>query len=564
MINEDLLEMIKLHERLRDLKHLWIDEPTTDPLMDMALFLMKRHLTGRLTTPTSLAQAANVPYTTATRRVAAMQQMGLLDLRPRTKSGLSFSVHPSPKLVSKVTSYLIAMRAAIQLSSATKTPSKQASNTAASADFIAPPSIAPASLVRGKFGFGGGLEILVVDDPVYSIGKRLRRELTYLMGGKVKFVETPIDDLRATVLSNATKPQSQFDVVAVDLPMIAEFAGRGVLAPLDDVAADSGVVSADFISAAWRGAIVDEKQYAIPILINPQLLFYRKDLFKKIGAEAPTTTTQLLSIAKQLHQPVKGRYGVSWTAARGGPIGQAFIQFLADFGQPAFQFERSVDGYKTSRLGNGSLKPTIDTERGRATLQFMLDLLKVSPPGTLDMTWDGQVELLREGRVAMAYEWAGRAAQLTGFTAAGELGFLPHPVGDFTADTRQRSNIAPIGGFAFGIPTNIEPSRLQTAWNAIEWLSSREVIKLLVQHGGYVTPRISVGADPDVRQLSPVITAIDRMAKRGEIRLWPRPPVPRYSSVVSILGEEIHDMLSGKQSIAVALKRSQERAEADL
>lgn len=563
-MSQELLEMIELQERMRDLRHLWIDEPTTDPLMDMALFLMKRHLTGRMTTPTSLAQAANVPYTTATRRVSFMQQQGLLELRPRTKSGRSFSVHPSPKLVSRVTSYLMATRAAIQLSSATKPSAKQTSNATTNADFIAPPSTAPASLVRGKFGFEKGLDILVVDDPVYSISKRLRRELTYLMGGNVRFVETAIDDLRAKVLANAAKPLSQFDVVAVDLPMIAEFAERGVLEPLDEVAADSGVVSADFVSAAWRGAIVDEKQYAIPILINPQLLFYRKDMLETFGLEPPVTTTQLMHVAKQLHDPSNGQYGVSWTAARGGPVGQAFIQFLADFGQPAFQLERSVGGYRTSRLSSRSVLPTIDTERGHETAQFMLDLLSVSPPNTLDMSWDGQVDLLREGRVAMAYEWAGRVAQLTGFAKAGELEFLPHPIGDFLKDARSRSNIAPVGGFAFGIPANIDPLRLKTAWNAIEWLSSPEIIKLLVQHGGYVTPRISVGADPDVRQLSPVIAAVDRMAKRGQIRLWPRPPVPRYSSVVSILGEEIHDMLSGKQSISQALKRSQQRAEIDL
>lgn len=561
MMKQELLEMIELLERMRDLQHLWIDEPTTDPVLDMALFLMERHLTGRLTTPTSLAQAANVPYTTATRRVAIMQQQGLLDLRPRTKSGRSFSVHPSPKLISKVASYLMAARVAIQASSVAKPSSRRSGKAVLDADFITPPSIAPASLVQGKFGFSRGLDILVVDDPAYSIGQRLRRELTYLMGGNVRFTETTIDDLRATVLANSEKPRSQFDVVAVDLPMIAEFAERGVLAPLDNVAADSSVISADFVSAAWRGAIVDEKQYAIPILINPQLLFYRKDLIESLTKEPPTTTAQLLQIAKSLHDPAARRYGVSWTAARGAPVGQAFIQFLADFGQPAFDLEHSVGGYKTSHFQSRSLKPTINTERGHATARFMLDLLEVSPPDTLDMTWDGQVDLLRKGRVAMAYEWASRAAQLTGFASVGELEFLPHPVGTYEADTRQRSNIAPIGGFAFGIPANINPPRLQTAWNAIEWLSSPEIIKLLVQHGGYVTPRISVAADPDMRQLSPVIAAVDRMAKLGQIRLWPRPPVARYTSVVSILGEEIHDMLNGRQSIAEALARSQHRAE---
>lgn len=556
MMKQELLEMIELLERMRDLKHLWIEEPTADPVMEMALFLMKRHLTGLLTTPTSLAQSASVPYTTATRRVTIMQQQGLLDLRPRTKSGRSFSVHPSPKLISRVTSYLMATRAAVQAGSTAKIGSRRAQAKSTHSAVIEPPSIA-----HRKLGFGEGLNILVLDDPAYSIGKRLRRELTYLMGGKVRFFETSINNLRAEVLANWERPQSLYDVVAVDLPLIAEFASRGVLTPLDDVASDSNVVSEDFVSAAWRGAIFDDKQYAIPILINPQILFYRSDLFEEQGLELPATTAQMLKAASHLHDPENGRYAVSWTGARGAPVGQAFIQFLADFGQPILELERSVGGFKTSRFDQQSLKPLIDTERGYAAAEFMVELLKFSPPDTLSMSWDGQIDLLREGRVAMAFEWASRASQLAGFATAGELGFLPHPVGEFKSDIQRRSGVAPIGGFAFGIPTNIKPARLQTAWNAIEWLSSPEVIKLLVQHGGYVTPRISVGADPDVQQLSPMISAVDQMAKRGQIRLWPRPPVASFSSIVSILGEEIHDMLCGKQSIAVALKRSQQRAE---
>lgn len=538
---------------MRDLRHLWIDGESADPVLEMSLFLMKRHLNGQVTTPTSLAQAANVPYTTATRRVAIMREQGLLDLRPRTATGRSFSVHPSPKLISKMTSYLVATRAAGARGGENRTGGKQRDEAQV---YIGAPSIA-----QKRLGFGGGLDILVLDDPAYSIGKPLRRELTYLMGGNVRFWETSIDQLRDEVLGNSQLSHSKYDVVAVDLPMIAEFALRGVLAPLDEVASDSNLNSADFVSAAWRGTLVDEAQYAIPILINPQLLFYRKDLFDELNAEKPLTTQQVLSVAREFHDADNGRYGVSWTGARGAPVGQAFVQFLADFGQPVYELERSVGGYKTNRPQWQDIKPSIDTERGHATARFMLDLLEVSHPKTLSMGWLGQVDLLRQGQVAMAYEWACRAAQLSGFAATGHLGFLPHPSGQIAGEVHSRANVAPIGGFAFGIPANIAAERMQTAWNAIEWLSSPEVIKLLAQHGGYVTPRSSVATDPDVRQLSPMIAEVDRMAKQGQIRLWPRPPVASYSAVISILGEEIHDMLRGKQSVSQALRRSQKRAD---
>lgn len=419
------------------------------------------------------------------------------------------------------------------------------------------------AIANRKLGFAKGLDILVLDDPAYSMGKPLRRELTYLMGGQVRFHEASIDELRERILENAERPISKYDMVAVDLPMIAEFAHHGVIHPLDDVAASSDMNSADFLSAAWRGTNWDGKQYGIPILINPQLLFFREDLFEAKGITPPQNTNQVLSAAKALHDPDSGIYGISWTAGRGAPVGQAFTQFLAAFGQPVFELPHTVGGFQTSHLQDNPPKPQIDTDQGRLAAQFMLELLPYCAPEILSMGWDGQVKLLREGKLAIAYEWASRAAQLSGFAAARKLGFLPHPTGHNDSDSK-RATLAPIGGFAFSIPSNISPSRLQIAWNAIEWVSSPQVIKLLVQHGGYVTPRISVSNDKSVKQLSPMISAVDGMARRGQIRLWPRPPVSTYSSVISILGEEIHDMLSGKQSVERALKNSQERADASM
>lgn len=556
MTKQEILDTIMLLERIKDLRHLWIEELASDPVMEMSLFLMKRHLTGRITTLTSLAQSASVPYTTATRRVTIMQNQGLLDLRPRTATGLSFSVHPSSKLISKITSFLMSIQSAFSDNRMSVPNSRKRATKMTDIDFIGAPSVASA-----KLGFADGLDILVVDDPAYSISKPLRRELSYLMGGQVRFTEVSIDELRNEVLANSQLIQSKYDVIAVDLPMIAEFAMRNVLMPLDKIASDSDVNSDDFVLPAWNATIVDEKQYAIPILINPQLLFYRKDVFTDLHLSVPLTTTDMLNTARQLHNPEKAFYGVSWTGARGAPVGQAFIQFLADFGQPIYELERSIGGFKTHRYNHQYLKPLINTERGHATAHFMKELLDVSPPNILNMGWLDQVDLLRKGQVAMSYEWACRASQLSGFSASGELGFLSHPSGLFSGDERVRTNVTPIGGFAFGIPANIKPERLTVGWNAIEFLSSPEVIKLLAQHGGYATPRISVASDPDVQQLSPMIAEVSRMAKRGQIRLWPRPPVASYSIIVSILGEEIHDMLNGRQSVSQALSRSQKRIE---
>lgn len=553
MTKDEMLTMITLLERLGDLRQLWVEDEANDPIHQMSLYLIKRHLTGQITTPTSLARSSKLPHATATRRVSRMKALGLLDYRTRTDTGRSYSVHPSPKLIAKVTSYLVSIQAAISTS---QTGLRQAVASVAQENRINPPSIA-----REKLGFHGGLDILVLNDPAYAIGKPLNRELNYLMGGRVRFHEASIDTLRGKIVENSRKEQSLYDVIAVDLPTIAEFASSGLLLPLEDIAAQSQLNSVDFVSAAWEGTIVGTIQYAIPILINPQLLFYREDILAKMSMSPPSNTNELLDIAQRFHRPHEGRYGVSWTGARGGPVGQAFIQFLADFGQPVIQLERSVGSFKAPSPGRQKLQPTIETERGFATAQFMLQLLDVSVPDVLDLSWEDQISWLREGAVVLAYEWANRATQLTGFQNAGQVGFLPHPTGEPNANGAAPGPVAPIGGFAFAIPSNLPPQKVQTAWNAIEWMSSPQILKLQAQYAGCVTPRRSVAADPDVRQFSPMIAAVDHMDKQGQISLWPRPPVAQYTQIVGIIGEEIHDMLCGRQSIEAALRQAQARAD---
>jgi multiple sugar transport system substrate-binding protein len=162
----------------------------------------------------------------------------------------------------------------------------------------------------------------------------------------------------------------------------------------------------------------------------------------------------------------------------------------------------------------------------------------------------------------MAYEWASRASRLSpNSPTVGNISFLPHPVGSTKLDERPRDNVSPIGGYALGIPSNVHPERVPLAWRAIEWFTSPEVIKLFVQHGSYGMPRFSVAADPEVRRLSPVIPAVDAMAKKGQLRLWPRPPVAEYPAIVAIMGEEVHDMLSRRQTARQMLTRAQERVD---
>lgn len=57
--------------------------------------LLRNHLKGKLTTTSFLANASGLGYGTAIRAINAIEGRGLLIRRPRTKTGKSFSLHPT-------------------------------------------------------------------------------------------------------------------------------------------------------------------------------------------------------------------------------------------------------------------------------------------------------------------------------------------------------------------------------------------------------------------------------------------------------------------------------------
>jgi multiple sugar transport system substrate-binding protein len=175
------------------------------------------------------------------------------------------------------------------------------------------------------------------------------------------------------------------------------------------------------------------------------------------------------------------------------------------------------------------------------------------------MSWYERARAYADGEVGMAY-CATLLAPMFELNpkspAHGVSEFLPHPCG------KGAKPIAPVGGYALAIPSNVSEDRINPIWTALMSLTSPQTIKLYIENGSLVSPRFSVSMDPKVRQISPLISKVDEMARFGVLQMWPRPPIPEISDIIAIIGEEMHDMLVGAKSVDVALSNSQNRVDA--
>lgn len=525
----------------------------------MLVVLMRNHLEGKLTTSSSLVGHSNLSYGTAMRAITALQKRGLLVKRARTSSGKSFSLHPSTQLLEEWQE--LARRAQSLLGSHVAQSRSDASedhyffgSSYANEHVLTPPSIFESKLV-----ISGGLRILFHADPTFMAMHILKKRFESIFGVQIKSHAFSIDRLRMEILRNAELPKSRYDIVACDLPWFGEMAKAGHLMPIDNFIEKSGLDVADYHSEALASTRFRGHHYGLPVQTTPELLVYRRDVFEAFDISPPTTVEQTVDAARRIHDPfVDGMAGIAWNAARGTPLGHTFLFVMGAFGQPVLNLARTDYGFDGENISGEQFRPMFNTAEAKASAEYLLELLQYSPRDILTMSWYERARCYANGRAAIAY-CATLLAPLfeldSSSPAYGNTEYFPHPSGSAAP------SIAPIGGYALAIPSNIEPDRIESIWTALTSLTSAQAVKLYIENGSLVSPRFSVSRDPEIRRISPVISIVDEMARNGVVQMWPRPPVPEIADLIAIAGEEMHDILLGAKSIDQALISSQNRAD---
>lgn len=558
LTREEMLRFLDFLDEIANEAECGLPLKTPDPYQKIMIYLMRRHLEARLTTVTTLAFASGVPYATAMRRIGDMIDEGLIVQRPRTKTGKSFSLHPSPHLIEAWYDYARRMKRVVGRTMGF-VPTKNSDDYYFGGSYLSARIIPLPSVLEEPLKVKPPLNILVHADPTFMAMDSLKKQFEQILGLSIRNRALSIDRLRLEALANAGRDQSLYDVIAVDLPWIGEFAEKNVLAPLDDVVRNERVGASDFHPAGWKGCFYKKRQWGVPIQTTPELFFYRTDLFQEAGIEPPSSTEDVLYAARTLHKPASGRRGIAWNAARGTALGHTFMMTMGAFGQCVLDLRPMLDGYDASEIEGERLRPMIDSDGARETAEYLKELMAYSPLNILSMSWYERVVSYGSGEVAMAYGYSLLAPYFeldAKLPACGNTGFLPHPAGP------NGRNIAPVGGYALGIPANIAPERREAVQKSLKLLTSAEACKLYMLNGSLVSPRFSVSADPEVRRLSPIVEAVDAMARNGQLHFWPRPPAAEIADVITICGEELHDMLRGLISIDQALANAQNRADA--
>lgn len=522
--------------------------------MPIMVQLIRSHLRGRLETPSSLIAASGLPRGTAHRAIEAMVERGLIVRRPRTRSGKTFSLHPSPALIRQWLDYARRMKAVVGGAFGLT----EDVDYFFGASYLSASSIPPLPVMDSALPLNDGLHLLLHADPAFLAMQKLKRQFEMHFGTSIEVRALSIDRLHDEILENAERRVSRYDIVTCDVCWMAEVIDRGAVMPLADLAVEDPHDVMDFhpeaLATAQRGLTL----YGAPVQTTPELLIYRTDILAARGIDPPETLEELLDAARALHDPGHDVSGICWNGARGTPVGTTFMMLMADFGQPILNLPRAGDGFADDDLSPEHYRPALDTDEALEAAEFLVALMPWSPPNVLQMSWFERARCYAEGRAAMAYCYTQIMPMFEDEAvspAHGRTGYRPHP------GKPGRPGIAPLGGWNLCVPSNLKPERLDAVKAAVRALTSAAATKLYIENGSLVSSRFSVCNDPAVAHGRPVIPIVDRMARLGQLRAWPRPAVAELHQIVRILGSEIHMMLQRNKRPRTALADAQARCD---
>lgn len=559
MTRDELLRILSFVDRTREIGETRTALSTTDPRWNIVSCAMRRHLEGRLTTVTSLAMAAGVPYGTAMRRIADLIDEGFLLRRPRSKTGKSFSIHPTRKLIAEYESFALQLKAMVGQTFGFESRDGEAASFYFGGSYMASRILSYPNAMRTGVGRDRTIRILSPEDPTFKTLSDFSSSLDEFCGTRFEVVTLPLEALHREIRDSHDRGGEGYDLIAIDLPWVGELATDGIVRPLDDLIAQERYNAGDFHSAAWNASCFEGRQYALPIQPTAELLFCRADLFAEAGLDIPETTDDVLLAARTLHRSAPGLAGIVMNFGRGLPVAHTFVQTMADFGQPVIDLAPLGPDFDVAEIAGENFRPRIDSDAGRATAEFLMALGGYAHRESLACTWDRRIALFAAGEAAMTYGWSIRAARFEldeSAPAHGRVAFIAHPA----APGRRR--VSPVGGFSLAIPSRLPAERQRRAWRVMEYLVRPEMMKWYVLNGNLTSPRFSTSADPEVQATSRIIETVDAMERRGELQIWPRPPVPEFSGIMAILGVEIHRMLAGEISVDAALAHSQAQVDA--
>lgn len=348
-------------------------------------------------------------------------------------------------------------------------------------------------------------------------------------------------EIQRQYLNTVLQSQSDdIDIFLIDVTEPARYAAAGWAAPLNEYFESEDAMMDyldDFLPGPVSANLIDGTLYALPSYTDAQFLYYRTDLLDKYGFEPPATWDEMVSqsieILKGENDPTLQGFNYQGAAIEG-----ANCTFL----EPLW----SAGGDWQDAQGN----ITVDSYEGRRALDFLLSTMNVgvTKANIAETGTDDSRAEFQAGDVVFMLNWGYVWARAQGdedSQVVGNVGVAPLP--SFSG----HESATCVGGWQWAI--NAFSSNKQEAFDAMRFLTSEDVQRVLAAEDSRIPARTSLYEDPVVLESAPHFGQFYDVI----VNARPRPVTPYYAEVSELIRTTVNAVLARSITIDQALRQMQ-------
>ena len=340
-----------------------------------------------------------------------------------------------------------------------------------------------------------------------------------------------------TTINGGGTPPDLAVCLSTDLYSLVD---ANAIQPLDDeiAAAGGATFTSDFFPAYLANSSYQNHIWSLPFQRSIPVLYYNADLFKKAGLDptkGPANYAEMVADAQKLTTPDGKQWGIE----------------ISSDGIPYWLFQSFVIG-AGSNVFTADNKVTFDTPEVTQSLQDFVDLVnkyKVMPPGII--LWANTPNDFENGKAAMIWQSSGA---LTSILKNSKFNVgVSYTVGD-------KGYGAPTGGGNIYMLKGIPADHQAAAWKFMQFMTSADIQADWSINTGYIASRQSSYSTLEMTNHI-AMTSQAGIPQQGLQYAGPELATHDNAQVQKFLGDAVQAALTGKSSIADALKAAQSQAD---
>lgn len=335
------------------------------------------------------------------------------------------------------------------------------------------------------------------------------------------------NDQLAQLVANLQAKSDEYDVIDMDVIWTAEFASNGWIIPLPQGQFPLG----DFLKPAVDTAMYQGRLYAVPDYSNADVLYYRKDILAKAGAQPPKTWAQLQQLAKT----VAPRYGLEGYAGTFAPYEGLTVNFAG-----------AVQSAGGTILSPAGTKVTVDSPGALKGLDFLVDGFRQGWIPKVNLTYEEESSqnAFESGKFLFLDNWPDVSAALSVKSAQnkvyGKVGMVPLPGLNGTGSSS-------LGGANLAISAYSQHQR--TALNFIKYMTDLPNEKQMFMQGSFPPVWTSLYTDKSMVASYPYLPTLEQAINSAQ----PRPAITNYDQASLAISSAVYQALTDEKKPQQAL-----------